>query len=79
MDMTPHAWLTIPHYGQGGGMVFDLGDEKERQWFLEEIVDGGHFDDADPSRADDGTPWLVVEIRPMPAGYSKTLPEFEGW
>jgi len=77
-DMTPHAWLTVPQLSHGG-MVFDLGDKQERQWFLEEITDGGHFDDADMNLTDDGKPWLVVEIRPMPVGYSKTLPEFEGW
>ena len=78
MKMTPHAWLTVPHYGQGG-MVFDLGDKKERELFFEEIVNGGHFDDVDYGDPDDSPPWLVIEIRPMPAGYSKTLPEFEGW
>ena len=78
MKLTPHAWLTLPHYGQGG-MVFDLGDKLERQAFVEEIVNGGHFDAVNPDAADDGAPWLVVEVRPMPAGYSKTLPEFEGW
>jgi len=60
-------------------MVFDLGDGLERESFLQEITYGGHFDDVNPHHADDGTPWLVVEIRPMPAGYSKTLPEHDGW
>lgn len=77
MKLTPHAFMTMfPH--DMGPVVFDLGDEQQRQAFLDEILDGGHeWDDGDMT--DDMEPLLIVKIIGMPPGYTKTLPEHGGW
>ena len=71
-DLRPHAFLTSEY--ATGTMVFDLSDERDRQALLDEVLQGGHFDDPV-----DNDLTLTIEIRPKPAGWAAQLPEFAGW
>ena len=74
--LTPHAFVSM--VGSHQEMVFDLGDEADRQSFLSEIVEGHDWDWQDEAAAD-SEPWLTVALRPMPSGYAASLPEHAGW
>lgn len=82
MNYTLHAFVSMT-YSNAGPMVFDLGDDQQRQNFIQEIM--SHEVDAiadalTPSGkliVDD--PWLKIEIRPEVAGFARTLPEHGGW
>lgn len=76
-SLVPHAFLRLPTHPGSGAMVFDLSDEHQSLRFVEELRMS--VSEGDPELTDDGEPWAVVEVRPMPAGYVDTLPEHGGW